>query len=443
MIILLLVAAISGVHAQSWSESYDTAMKALKAGSWTEARAEFQKAVASRPEDFSGPTSLPGPVTDPKRWRNGAPYSPNFGAAYAGYRAAIANNDVAASKELLGVVGREFESLLEKGQNSRETFYFLGQIYGLTRDVEKAQKLEERLKALEGKLPWKVDVELLTPEENAAIISAGTANSGGATGMETRPIATNQGTGTVPNTNPSTLAGRVQAIGTKYALIIGNSESRIPDGGIPFAATDGMLVREALVQNAGYPEANIDMVQNGTAAQITASAQALADRLPEGATVLIYFTGNGFNLDGKDFLAGIDTELTTDASTMVSKSDLYKTFMNKGAKIFAFFQVNRAVNSGRYFGQEIPMVGTIAQCQATIPGEPILSLMSGGQPTGLFTKAFAAVLADFRSNRIPITEFGWQVFYRIRRGDTGDFGGSSSQTPTLPVLTNMASDARF
>ena len=43
----------------------------------------FQQAAAYRPEDVAVATTLPGPVTEPRRWRNGSPYSPNFLAAYA------------------------------------------------------------------------------------------------------------------------------------------------------------------------------------------------------------------------------------------------------------------------------------------------------------------------------------------------------------------------
>jgi hypothetical protein len=117
--------------------------------------------------------------------------------------------------------------------------------------------------------------------------------------------------------------------------------------------------------------------------------------------------------------------------------------MAKGARVFSFFQANRSINEGRYFGSEVPMVGSIAQVQATLPGESISAIMSNGRQTGIFTNAFVEVLQDLKSNRIPILEFGWQVFYKIRRGNTGTTGGGSRQTPTLPVLTNVASDARF
>lgn len=118
-------------------------------------------------------------------------------------------------------------------------------------------------------------------------------------------------------------------------------------------------------------------------------------------------------------------------------------FMAKGARIFAFFQVNRPIEKGRYFGMEVPLVGSIAQCQGTIPGEMTQFLTRNGKNRGLYADAIVGALGEIRTNRIQINEFGWQVYYRMRRGDTGSTGGGSKQTPTLPVLINMASDARF
>lgn len=89
------------------------------------------------------------------------------------------------------------------------------------------------------------------------------------------------------------------------------------------------------------------------------------------------------------------------------------------------------------------MVGQLAQVQATMPGEKAQGYVQNGKLTGLFTNAMIRVMAEQRSNQLPILEFGWQIFYKMRRGDTGSTGGSSRQTCTLPVLTNLASDARF
>lgn len=247
----------------------------------------------------------------------------------------------------------------------------------------------------------------------------------------------------VTHPNPMPAGGTVSIVPNKFALIVGTSDSKMTQEPIPFASDDAQQLSQALVNNAGYAAENVDLVLNATAQQIYASAQALADRVPEGGTVFIYFTGPGVNVDGKDYLAGIDTEVSTDLTSMLPKAELYKLFMAKGARIYAFYQVNRQTVYGRYFGAEVPMVGSIAQIQATLPNGQVLGVVKNGKTVGLFTDALVTVLTDLRSNHIPILEFGWQVFNKIRRGDTGSTGGGSRQIPTLPVLTNMASDSRF
>lgn len=446
-IFLILLLVGGAAHGQSWGTAYDKALAAIKAMKWADARAAFKEAAAMRTEDFSGPTILPGPVTDPKRWRNGSPYSPNFGAAYSAMRMGMDAPSDKDRTEALNTAATEFEALLNRGQMSKEAVYFLGGIYNALRAVDKQTKLEKRIQDAQGKFNWKVDLDIMTPEEEAAAV---TAMQPSGEGGVTPPAEGVQNPTNPPSTNPNTgvtampsLGGRLPVITSKFALIIGNAESRMSDGALPFAGENAMLIREALVTNAGYAESNVDVVLNATAANMLSSAKALADRLPADATVFIYFAGTGVNIDGKDYLAGVDTELSTDSSTMLSKSDLYQLFMQKGARVFSFFEANRPVVSGRYFGMEVPMVGSISQVQATIPGGTVLGFVRNNKPVGVFASAFAGVLADFRSNRVPIQEFGWQVYYKMRKGDTGYVGGGSTQTPTLPVLTNIAADARF
>ncbi len=440
-VLALTTGVLAVCSAQSWSDAYDKALSAAKDGKWSEARAAFLEAKAIRPEDQSGPTNLPGPVSEPRRWRGGAPYSPNFGGAYAGFRQADATKDQGERSTLLKAVISEFETLLNKGQQSPETYYFLGQAYNRARDIEGSRNLEARA-AKAAKMAWRVDTQFVAPEEIAAIAAAtgkvATATTPGA------PVKVNNVTTVSPNTaNGNPLTGRVAAQANKFALVIGNSESAIPDGKLEFAAADAMLVREALVETAGYPEENVDVVTNATAEQIQKSAAALAARVGANATVTIFFSGAGVNIDGKDYLAGIDTESPSDKASMVPKADLYKLFMGRGAQVFAFFEANRPIVNGRYFGMEVPLVGAIAQMQSTSPGDSCLGFVRDGKLVGVFAKAMASVLNAFHTNRVPITDFGWQVFYDIRKGDTGTNGVGSKQTPTLPYLTNMASDARF
>jgi len=235
----------------------------------------------------------------------------------------------------------------------------------------------------------------------------------------------------------------VPTIDTKYALIIGNSHSKMDGGEMSFAGDDAQLMRQSLVQSAGYLDQNIELVIDATSAQIAATVNALASRVADKGTVFIYFSGVGANIDGKDYLAGVDTDVSNDSSTMIPKDDIYKAFMLKGARIYAFYQCNRPIVDGHFFGSEIPQVGCISQMEATLPGQSVYGINTGGKLVGLFTNGFADTLRDIRSNQTPILDFGWQLFYNLRRGDTGQEGGSSNQSPSLPVLTNMASDARF
>src|SRR5690242_11262650 len=84
-VLLVLAGAMAGAQ-QPWMTAYDKGLHAARAADWVDARAAFLQAIAYRPEDTSSPTTLPGPVSDRRQWRDGAPYSPNFLAAYAEYR---------------------------------------------------------------------------------------------------------------------------------------------------------------------------------------------------------------------------------------------------------------------------------------------------------------------------------------------------------------------
>ncbi|MBX7131872.1 MAG: caspase family protein [Fimbriimonadaceae bacterium] len=506
--ILSLFAIGLVAQAQPWATAYEQGLEALRVQNWSAARAAFLESTKSRPVDSAKGTTLAGPVTERKQWRGGSPYSANFAAAYAGLKQSFAVRDETERTALLKQVASEFEELLKKKQNSKETFYFLNIAYSTLSDREGLDQLDAQFTKVRKKLNWKIDAELIGPEDMAAIedlakVDASTTRSTAAIDLKTQTNPTNPtapakpektkpeprkkepdparseepvrqnptnpanpvipkpekrvtNPGNEPPTvDPSTLlpdggtsgtgvAGKVATIPTKFALIIANSQCKIADLAAPdFALNDAALIKDTLTQSTGYAEENIVVLENASAAQMLAAAASLADRVPEDGTVTVYFAGVGVNLDGKDFLAGVGAESATDSANMAAKMDLLRPFISKGARIFAFFEANRPILNGRFFGGEAPFVGTVAQVQATIPGGSIYSVIKGGKPVGVFANAFSSVLTEFKSNRIPILEFAWQVFYRMRRGNTGVEGGGSMQTPTLPILTNIASDAKF
>lgn len=493
------VSLISGLASlgfgQSWTSVYGQALDALKAKDYVGARKLFQQSIAYRPEDISAATYLPGPVSSRKVWRDGAPYSPNFGAAYSLYKDAIATTDAKSQADKFALTETELRTLLEKGQLSRQTYFILSDVYAREGKLDKQKAMTGRYG---DKMDWKVDTAGLAQEDLDAIAAAYavklpvTNTTPKVEAPQTKPTTTPPVTTppvtapvvekkddqqpTMPVTaggqrrkpkgndndpkKPATevdiipaeslsslgtgpkVSGPVPVNANKFALVIGNAQNKSADYSLAFALEDADRVKSSLVDSAGYAPDHIEMLANPTAKQVMDTAAQLSGRIPDGGTVFIYYAGAGANIGSKDYLVASDSDAAT-ATTMVSKFELYRLFMARGARIFAFFEANRPIVDGRYFGMEVPQVGSISQSQATLPGGTVTSKVRNGKEVGIYADALTLVFGDLHSNRIPISEFGWQVFYKIRRGDTGTTGGGSKQTPTLPVLSNLAADSRF
>lgn len=482
IVTVALLAGGAGVaRAQSWADIYQQGLNASKQQRWSDARAHFQRAAAVRPDDVSGPTFLPGPVTEQRTWRRGAPYSPRFGAAYAALKGATMSQDPDEADSLLRAAAREFEDLIDKGQHAKATYYFLGQAFSLLKDADGNARLDARFAQMQGRMTWKVDLEIIAPEERgqiADVFGDPVEQSGpplahdpsdlAPPGTEPGPLVADPGADpgtwhpplvmqpdaarpnilevprtTVGSVGASRPVGRVAPVANKFALVIGNSSSLLEDLAVPFATKDAQIFRDSLVHYTGYPDPNVDVLLDATAEQIREAVQNLAERIPEGATVTFFFAGVGVHVDERDYLAGVDADSENDTSRMVPKMAVYQPFMSKGARIFAFYEVNRPLMGGKTFGFEYPMVGMIAQMQATKPGDRVQSVNRNGDEIGVFVDAASRVFAEMRSNRLPVMEFAWQTFNAMKRSGAGLHGGSTTQVITLPVLSNMASDTRF
>lgn len=427
--------AFAGVaFGQSWTASYDSGLKAARAGKWEEARKSFKAANSARGGDTDKPTNLPGPVTERRVWRNGSPYSPNFLAAYSEYRIGVGSSGDSANGHFR-TAADELDALISKKQVSREAVYLLNSVYTKLAMGDKKNALAAKI----SEPTWKVDNEVMTPEELSALGTGvgSTSNNGGIIGVID---AGKLNGGTL---NPSTPGTLVPVISTKYALVISNGDNKLPGLQLTHAVDDAAVLKESLSNSAGYDPANIEIVTNATAPKILAAARALAAKMPAEGTLFFFFTGAGANIDGRDWLAGVNTEIATDTSSMVKKSDIFQPFMAKGVSIFAFYQVPRTIVEGKAFGEEEPRSGRIAQMQSTMVGESVYSLYKRGKTVGVFADSVCEVMNDLHSNSIPISDFGWAVFYKIRRGSAGESGGGSKQTPTLPVLQFLSSNSRF
>ena len=446
LIVVTAAAVLSATAFGDWQSDYERGLRAASENDWATARDSFMSAASQRAQDSKDPTSLPGPVTEPRQWRGGSPYSPNFAAAYAAYRMGKATTDESEKQQYLILAAAELRSLVENGQAAPDTLKVLGATYQLLGDKESATGL----KSISPN--WKVDTAFLANEDQAAPAPRNNNSNGSTTTAGGATITTNNSGGQIIKIKPSDL-GNIAAIfgdepvatlDSKFALIIGNTKSPEPGNEVPFAGNDAEMLSAALSQYAGYSAANVTTLVNATADQIRQAVSALASTIPNDATLLIYFTGQAAHLGGQDYIAGNDVEFATDSSKMVEKSALLQPFISKGAKVFFFAQCSRAFSGSDYFGKERMVQGTFSESYATIPGSQITSVFKEGKQVGLYTASFIKTLREFYTNQVPITEFCWQVFYTMRGGtDSSLQRGGGTQTPTLPILTNLGPTSPF
>jgi len=424
VILLACSALVVGASAQAWRDAYERGLRLAKQGSWADAKKAFEAAIADRAEDSQEASTVGSAVTTRTVWRNGAPYSPNFAVAYCSFKLAAAAQTNEERQAHLNDAIAGFNKLIQGGKASVEAMVLLASSYAAAGNMSEASKIQQALAQMDLQKAYKVDREVLEPGDLGVI--SGTAGPG------TRPSGS----------DPTLLPGRFGLVPTldfKFALLIGNSQN----GGPEFATNDVDLIRDALIQHAGYAEANIVVLKNATVEEIRKQAEALVERMPESGTVFLFFAGQGLHDDRakKDYLLGADSDRTK-IETLLSKSDLYRIFMQKGSAIFAFFEVDRPKSAdGGYFGREVPELGRISQAHGTMPGENIYGSIWDGKKYGVYARAIAETLADFHTNQIEVAEFCWQVFDRIRSGSGSSVGGL--QVPTLPVVVGMAPTSRF
>lgn len=447
---VMLTMASYALAAQVWEENYSKALEATQKGDWAAARDAFKAAIANRPEDSNKPSRLSGSITDPVMWRKGAPYSPNFGAAYAAYKLGMDTSDQARKTELISEAAKEFDMLVKMNQISAETLNLLKKSYTYLDNsaaLEALSEVEPNGWEIDTALMQRSDIVESTPRsvEGDKVNPETSSNQARRTAVETEggvtmiPLTAPE----LPNFRDFLPEGKVPVVETKYALIIGNSETRLEDFKIDHAASDAMHVQANLLESAGYAETNVTTLTNVTASQLNDGIRAFIEALPNDATVFIYFSGVGVSVDGKDYLAGTDTEFATDVAKMVPKRTLYDGLLGKGASVFAFYQTDRSMVTGNYFGQERTLAGRLAETHSTISGQKVYSIVKEGERIGLYTNAMCEILQYFLTNQVPVGEFCWQVFYRMRRGEEVLGGGGSYQTPTLPRIINMPEDAKF
>jgi tetratricopeptide (TPR) repeat protein len=425
--LLLLVPLFA--TAQAWVKPYENGLLAAKQGRWADARTYFEEALSKRAEDTDRPSQVGESVASRRPWRAGAPYTPNFAVAYSNFKLAAEESDPTKRTEYLNAAIAGFQSLVDKKQISIDTLVLLAAAYQAVGNKAAAATVEKQLASLDPTKAFKVDREVLEQGDLAAMAMFGEGTSG-------------QDPGSIESLQPGvgSRTGIVPVIETKYALLIGNSQG----SNQPFAEHDVEHLSEALNRHAGYAMDNIIVLKNVSCESLMEQAKALAERMPENATLFLFFSGAGVHdvKTGKDYLACTDTPSMTAYSNMIGKLELYNVFVSKGTSIFAFFQVDRPLGQGgKHFGLEVPIVGRIAQSHGCAPGERSFGVQVDGKPQGVYATAMSRVLGEMRSNVIPVLDFQWNVFYKVRSGAAD--GGGGAQTPTLPVVSSLSSSSRF
>src|SRR5688572_26549731 len=155
--------------AQGWVRPYEEGLRLSKAGAWPEAKAKFEEAIRNRGEDTDKASQVGGSIADRRPWREGAPYSPNFGAAYATFKMAADAPDMGIRKERLSEVITRFRALIDKGQVSQESLLFLAAAYAANEQNREAQAIQDQLNAMEPGTGFKIDQEILDQTDLGAL----------------------------------------------------------------------------------------------------------------------------------------------------------------------------------------------------------------------------------------------------------------------------------
>ncbi|MFN8138809.1 MAG: caspase family protein [Fimbriimonadales bacterium] len=432
LIFALVAILMSPVLAQRWADSYERGLANAKKAKWADARKNFLDAVKARSEDSDKGSTVGGSVADRRPWREGAPYSANFAAAYCAMKAGLAAQTADERSAMLKDSVAELTKLVDSGKESLEALIFLATAQAAINDNAGSSATQLRAQKLNQKTAFRVDREVIAEEDLVAFQTAVDPNIP----ANTTPISDPNTIITLPR--PGSDLGLVQSLPYKFALLIGNQTG----SGQAFAQTDVDAVKESLIKDAGYAEENIFVVKEGTVEQMLAAANAAAEKIPDNGILFFYFSGAAAHdaATGKDYLSGIDTPSDIAYSRMLAKTAVFQPFVRKGCAVFSFFQTDRKMTDGKYFGLEVPQVGKISQCFGVIPGEYAQGLNFDGQFKGIYTAGITTALKKLRNNRIAIQEFAWTVFDVCREG-LGGVGGS--QTPSLPVTTGMTGAARF
>jgi len=416
---------------EPWVLAYSQGLAAAKAGNWTAARAAFQSAAQSRAGDLSGATVFDEGPTRKIQWRKGAPYSPNFGAAYAEYRLAMASSDPAAAKAMYETAAAELNALRQKGGASVAVYYVLQAAYAAAGQSPKQEEVQKELglKRDQGLLTFRVDTEVMTSEDLVAA----------------RTLDGSQGAVTTVGNQPATPGDRIPFNANKYAVLIGVTKYNGYFADVPNAVIDCNMLAESLTKNAGYAPDHILVLAEPTYEQMLTGITNFVSKLPPEATVFFFYAGAGVvnPTDKADYLVPSGVTSATAYETYVKKTDLLAVLAPKANYTIAFFEVDRLADANKNFwGSSRPEYGSFALANACLEGQRSLAQVTSKGWTGLFAAAGTRALNLMRGAKINAKEFIFKVNEEILDQNSSSDRGQS-QTPTLPMNTLLGDETTF
>lgn len=117
-----------------------------------------------------------------------------------------------------------------------------------------------------------------------------------------------------------TAAPPANAAPAKYALIIGNSNYQSGKSSLKNPANDAKLMAQSL-QKLGF---DIQQFTDLNKAGMVTAVQAFADRLPQGATSVVFYSGHGMQIGGASYLLPVDMALTSETAVALRAYPLKK-----------------------------------------------------------------------------------------------------------------------
>ncbi len=132
----------------------------------------------------------------------------------------------------------------------------------------------------------------------------------------------------------------MSTMSNKYAIIVAVEDYHEPTklSKVHFALNDANGVKNAL-EKLGYEKDNIQILTNNLATKTSTfeAIKKISNYAQKGESILFYYAGHGFYVDGKNLISCVDTSLSSLQETCISLQDILAIFnKSKSSQIMLF-----------------------------------------------------------------------------------------------------------